>query len=75
MTVEKLPTFSSGAAKLWSAVPAETKKLLLSNVWCTKCRHEVTIRNFSGTVKSGNLLLAGECAECRGDVARLIETN
>ena len=75
MNVEKLPSFSRAAATLWSGIPAETKKLLLSNVWCAKCRHEVTIRNFSGTVKSGSLLLVGECAECHSDVARLIEIN
>ena len=46
---------------------------LLSNVWCGHCRHETTITNFSGTIKGGDLLLVGKCAECRSDVARVIE--
>lgn len=73
MTVESIPTFTAPAAKLWAAIPADVKKMLLSNVWCGKCRHEVTITNFSGAVKAGDLLLVGLCSECRGDVARVIE--
>ena len=33
------------------------------------------LKNFTGVVKSGDLLLVGECAECHGDVARLIESK
>ena len=75
MSVESIPNFTDPAAKLWSTIPIETKKLLLSNVYCGKCRHGVTITNFTGVVKGGNLLLVGLCSECRGDVARVIETN
>jgi hypothetical protein len=75
MSVESIPEFSAPAAKLWAAIPIRTKKLLLSNVWCGKCRHEVTITNFSGAVKAGDLLLVGLCSECRGDVARVIEVD
>jgi hypothetical protein len=49
--------------------------MLLSNVWCGKCRHEVTITNFSGAVRAGNLLLVGLCSECRSDVARVAEID
>jgi hypothetical protein len=73
MPIESIPKFTTPAAKLWAAIPSDTKKLLLANVWCGKCRHAVTITNFSGTVKTGDLLLVGKCSECRGDVARLIE--
>jgi len=73
MPVESIPKFTRPAAKLWATVPAHAKMLLLSNVWCVHCRHEVTITNFTGAVKGGDLLLEGSCAECRGDVARLIE--
>lgn len=73
MSVESIPMFTDPAANLWAAFPDQTKKLLLSNVWCGKCRHEVTITNFSGAVKAGDLLLVGLCPECHGDVARLIE--
>jgi len=74
MTIETLPTFTRPAAKLWAAMPRDIRKLLLTNVYCSKCGM-TTITNFSGVVKSGDLLLAGKCAECHGDVARLIESN
>jgi hypothetical protein len=73
MTIESIPKFTAPAAKLWATIPEHHKKLLLSNVWCWKCKHEVTITNFSGAVKAGDLLLVGICAECHSDVARVIE--
>ncbi len=73
MTIESIPKFTEPAATLWATIPADRKKLLLANVLCGTCHHSVTIANFTGVVKAGNLLLVGLCAECRGDVARLIE--
>jgi hypothetical protein len=75
MNVESIPKFTAPAAKLWAKVPAEFKKRLLSNVWCAHCRQEVTITNFSGTVKGGDLVLEGLCSKCDGPVGRLIESN
>ena len=75
MSIESIPKFTDPAAKLWASIPTETKKLLLSNVWCGKCRHEVTITNFTGAAKAGDLLLVGLCSECHGDVARVIEMS
>ena len=75
MPVESIPKFTPAAAEQWEAIPAATRKLILSNVWCGKCGHAVTITNFSGTVKGGDLLLVGSCSECHGDVARLIESE
>jgi hypothetical protein len=72
MAIDPTPQFSAAAAKLWAGIPDSSKKDLLSNVWCGKCCHAVTITNFSGTVSSGDLLLVGVCAECHGDVAKLI---
>ena len=69
MTIESIPEFTAPAAKLWATIPAETKKQLLSNVWCGKCQHEVTMTNFSGAIKSGDLLLVGKCSICQSDVA------
>jgi hypothetical protein len=73
VTVESLPDFTAPAAKLWATIPAATKKLLLANVYCGNCRGAVTITNFSGVVRGGDLLLVGKCAECHGDVARVVE--
>jgi hypothetical protein len=75
VNVEKIPEFTPAAAKLWSAISTETRKLLLSNVWCSKCKDETTITNFTGAVKGGDLLLMGLCSICRGDVARVIEAG
>lgn len=73
--IESLPAFSRPAAKLWAAIPIAAHKSLLANVWCRNCRHDVTITNFTGAVRSGDLLLVGKCSECHGDVARMIETS
>jgi hypothetical protein len=73
MPTDSIPKFTAAAAKLWATIPGDSKKLLLSNVWCGKCSHAITIIDFSGTVKAGDLLLVGKCSECHGDVARLIE--
>ena len=75
MTIESIPKFTPPAAKLCRSIPAEARKRLLSNVWCVDCRHSVTITNFAGVVKGGDLLLVGLCSECRRDVARLIESS
>ena len=75
MSLESIPKFTPPAAKLWSAISAESKLLLLANVWCVSCRHSVTIKNFTGVVKGGALLLVGQCAECQGDVARVVEAG
>ena len=74
MTVESIPKFTPAAAKLWETIPAASRKMLLSNVWCRKCGHAVTIANFSGTVQGGDLLLVGSCSECFSEVARLVES-
>jgi hypothetical protein len=71
--MDSISKFTVPAAKLWDGIPTDTRKMLLSNVWCGNCRHEVTITKFSGAVKVGDLLLVGKCSECHGDVARLIE--
>lgn len=55
--------------------PANIRQRLLANVWCGHCRHEVTITNFTGTIKGGDLLPVGSCAECHHDVARVIEDS
>ena len=71
--VESFPTFTKPARQRWESIPANIHQRLLSNVWCGQCRHETTITNFSCTIKGGDLLLVGQCAECRSDVARVIE--
>lgn len=73
MGVESLPDFSPVARQRWESIPADIRQRLLANVWCGQCRREVTITNFSGVMKGRDLLLVGKCAECHGDVARVVE--
>jgi hypothetical protein len=73
MPIKSIPKFTAPVAKLWAKVPAHAKKPRLYNVWCVQCRHGVTITNFIGAVKGGDLVLESLCSECRGDVAKVIE--
>ena len=73
--VESLPHFTKPARQRWEAIPTAMRQRLRSNVWCGQCRHGTTIIDFSGTIKGGDLLLAGQCAECRSDVARVIDSS
>ena len=73
MSIESVPDFTPRARQRWESIPAHVRQRLLANVWCAHCRHEVTITKFSGAIKDGDLLLVGKCAECHGDVARMIE--
>lgn len=73
MAIESLPTFTQPARQRWETIPVDIRQRLLSNVWCGLCRHETTITNVNGAIKGGDLLLVGKCAECHGDVARVIE--
>lgn len=73
--VSSLPTFTKPARERWEVLPSALHQRLLSNVWCGSCRQETTIKNFSGTMERGDLLLSGECIKCQGKVARLIENS
>jgi len=63
VSIESLPNFTPLARQRWESISADIRQRMLSNVWCGKCRHATVITNFSGTIKSGDLLLVGRCAE------------
>jgi hypothetical protein len=73
VAIESLPTFTKPARQRWESIPADVRQRLLSNVLCGLFLHETTNTNFTGTLKGGDLLLVGQCAECRSDVARVIK--
>jgi hypothetical protein len=73
MSIDQLPSFTAPARQRWDAIPARIRSQLLSNVWCSHCRNEVSIKNFTGTMEGADLLLVGQCAACDGEVARVIE--
>lgn len=73
MTVVAMPSFTAPARQRWESIPPEIRKKLLDNVWCVNCCSTVKITNFNGTLEGVNLVLRGECANCHGSVARVIE--
>ncbi|MCF1443954.1 hypothetical protein ACI2VK_22435 [Ralstonia nicotianae] len=75
MGVESLPVLTPPARQRWESIPADAWQRLLTNVWCAPCCREVRITSFSGTIKNGDLLLVGQCAECHGDIARVVEAG
>ena len=64
---------SRQALKLWQAVPAETKRAILGNVWCSECKTSVTICDYSARLKGDAVVLQGFCAQCGHEVARVVE--
>jgi hypothetical protein len=70
-----LPRLTPPAAKIWSAISSDGQNALLQNAWCSKCRQEVAITDVSGSVKAGNVLLVGTCAQCGGAASRLVEVT
>jgi hypothetical protein len=73
--IESLATFSKLARQRWESIPVDIRMQLLSNVWCGQCSDDVTITEFSGAIRGNDLLLVGQCAECHGNVARVIEAE
>ena len=60
------------ALELWQALPADTRRMLLSNVWCGECRKAVTIVDYHAELK-GVVVLQGFCGTCGHKVARVID--
>lgn len=67
--------FTQPAARIWDAIPPEAQTALITNAWCSKCRHEVSISDYSGSIKSGCVVLLGTCSECGGAAYRVVETK
>lgn len=65
--------FTKAAQQRWDRIPPDIQRRLLDNVWCSTCRGSTTIKDYSGRVERGDLLLSGKCAKCDNPVARLIE--
>jgi len=65
--------FSAPARKRWDKIPPSKQTKLLGNVWCGACSKTVYILVESGRIRKNDLILTGQCADCGGRVARLIE--
>ncbi len=68
-----MTTESMKALKIWQALPAETKRAVLGNVWCSECRTSVTICDYSAHLNGNAVVLQGFCAVCGHKVARVVE--
>lgn len=76
------------ALELWQGLPADTRRMLLGNVWCGECRKAVTIVDGSTLLTidpeqcrrvdyhaelKGVVALQGFCGTCGHKVARVID--
>ena len=60
------------ALKLWMGLPADTRRMFLSNVWCGECQRAVTIVDYHAELH-GVVVLQGFCGTCGHKVARVID--
>lgn len=65
--------FTPGAAVMWGMITKASREGILHNVYCTKCRAEVQMSNFTGKEGKGILILRGSCATCGQEVVRVLE--
>lgn len=63
---------SQKALELWQSLPADTRQLLLSNVFCGQCRGTVTMVDYHAELR-GVVVLQGFCGTCGHKVARVID--
>jgi hypothetical protein len=63
------------AMKKWLGIDEVTRSKLIRNVWCSKCRDETTIHNFSVEMDKLGIVLEGFCLKCNHSVARMIENE
>ena len=76
MTIEPVPPkFTQPAARIWHAISPDDQQTLVSKAWCSKCRQEVGITDFSGSIKRGNIVLVGTCSACGASASRYVEVQ
>jgi len=67
--------FTVPATRIWDDIPTKVRTKLLATAWCGHCREEVKLKDFSGSVKAGNVVLVGTCSECGGAAFRIVEAK
>jgi hypothetical protein len=75
VTESATPKFTAPAARIWNAISPVDQQTLVSRSWCSNCRQEVTIADYSGSIKAGLVLLQGTCSACGGTAYRFVETK
>jgi len=62
------------ALKLWMGLPADTRNMLESDVFCWRCQDVVTIREGYDVVHKADVVaLEGFCSTCGNKVARVLD--
>lgn len=61
------------ALKLWMGLPADTRRMLLSNVWCGECLKAVSMCDYNADFDGGVVVLRGFCGTCGHKVARVLD--
>lgn len=64
---------SFSANKKWLSIPAETRRQLEKNVFCSSCLDVVKIEKYTVKEISFGIVLEGKCQKCGHDVARVID--
>ncbi|MCU6794176.1 hypothetical protein OB236_18895 [Paenibacillus sp. WQ 127069] len=59
--------------KEWMEIPVNIREAIVENVWCGKCAKAVLIRDYTIYSERSGLVLKGACAECGGQVARVVD--
>lgn len=67
--------FTAKAAVLWGTIPKEARERILGNVFCGRCRGSVTITDYTGEERNGDVILKGSCANCGHEVVRVVEMS
>jgi hypothetical protein len=61
--------------KKWMEIPAAVREKIIGNAWCSQCSRAVTIRDYTISNERLGLVLKGSCAECGGQVVRMVEND
>ena len=69
------PKLTLPAKKRWEQIPEGTRKDILENVWCSKCRIMVSLQLREGQMSGRSLILRGTCKTCGSEAARVIEPD
>ena len=61
------------ALKLWIGLPADTRQMLLNNVWCGECRKAVTIVDYQAELREWRAKLKPRKQKLEDDFAAQLE--
>lgn len=67
-----MSTIDFNAMKKWNKLPKNIQRLILDNVFCSKCG-ATTIVDYTMEDNKYGVLIKGKCKKCGKDVARVVE--